>query len=257
MTLRSFRSVARKSLERLLRYRGYRLTELDQDPVGLSRTCEILKRRGFSPRTVIDVGVGDGTPWLYANFSTAQFELFEPNAAFRSSIEASTSSLARVNIHYCALGAEDAEMTLEVNIQHPTSSSLSTYNQTYLKATDSTLCGTEVRREKVQVQKLDDFAPFEGPVLLKLDVEGFESQVLRGAATALKTIDVVISEVSIARRTLNEPTFGEFVSQLEALGFSLVNIAEIVSIGRGGPIAYMDAVFVRSDSPLRLGTAFA
>ncbi len=98
---------------------------------------------------------------------------------------------------------------------------------------------------------LDDFGPFVAPALLKLDVEGFEAAVLRGARTALRNVEVIISEVSVVRRTEQEPSFGNYICQLESLGFSAMNIAEVTSLGRGGPIAYMDIVFARSDSALR------
>ena len=54
-------------------------------------------------------------------------------------------------------------------------------------------------------------------------------------------------------RRLHAQTLGAFLSLLESLGFAAVNIAEIVSMGRGGPIAYMDLVFVRNDSSMRYG----
>ena len=43
---------------------------------------------------------------------------------------------------------------------------------------------------QVPVRTLDGFGPFEGPVLLKLDVEGYEGHVLRGAREMLRA-DVV------------------------------------------------------------------
>jgi hypothetical protein len=48
-------------------------------------------------------------------------------------------------------------------------------------------------------------------------------------------------------------SFGAYVGLLESLDFSVVDIAEIASLGRGGPIAYMDVVFVRSGSSMRYG----
>jgi len=110
-----------------------------------------------------------------------------------------------------------------------------------------------VVEKDVQVRTLDEFGPFAGPTLLKLDVEGYEGKVLKGATRTLQSVDVIISEVSVARRTETELSLGAYLSLLESLGFSVVNIAEISPFDRGGPIAYMDLVFVRSDSPVRYG----
>lgn len=245
----------RNAIETLVRRFDYRLTDVLSDPPGLAGACERLKARGFDPRTVIDVGVGPGTPWLYAAFPKARFELFEPNDAFRPAIEAETEGLD-VGVHYCALGAEAAAQALEVNLATPTSSSMAGYRASYLSQGDGLDAPPTVTRH-VDVRRLDDFGPFEGPVLLKLDVEGYEAHVLRGAARALQQVEVIISEVSVAQRTEAELPLGAFLAFVESLGFSLINIAEINAIRRGGPIAYLDAVFVRSDSPMRGGAGTA
>src|SRR4051812_5044560 len=46
-----------------------------------------LVRVGVAPRTVIDVGVGDGTPELYAAFPAARFVLIEPLEEFAPALE--------------------------------------------------------------------------------------------------------------------------------------------------------------------------
>ena len=106
-------------------------------------------------------------------------------------------------------------------------------------------------KQEVQVRTLDEFGPFAGPTLLKLDVEGYEAKVLKGATQTLQDVDVIISEVSVAPRTEVGLSLGAYLNLLESLGFSAINIAEISPMSRGGPIAYMDLVFARIDSPMR------
>jgi monoamine oxidase len=67
----------------------------------------------------------------------------------------------------------------------------------------------------LDVRRLDDFGPFAGPILLKLDVEGFEAEVLKGAQVTLRDTDVIISEVSVMQRHLNELSFGAFTSFMD------------------------------------------
>jgi hypothetical protein len=130
-------------------------------------------------------------------------------------------------------------------------STMARYDGTYAKAASRDKL-TVVDRD-VQVRTLDEFGPFAGPTLLKLDVEGYEGSVLKGATRTLQTVEVILSEVSVARRTESELSLGAYLSFLESLGFSAINIAEIDYFHRGGPIAYMDLVFVRSDNPMRYG----
>jgi hypothetical protein len=99
------KAFARQLLERALTRFDYRLVDVAAQPAGLHRVCDMLKARGFAPRTVIDVGVGGGTPWLYAAFPSARFELFEPIDTFRPLIEKAAAGLDHA-VHCCALGEQ-------------------------------------------------------------------------------------------------------------------------------------------------------
>jgi FkbM family methyltransferase len=237
-------------IESVVQRFDYRLADASVDPTGLAGACERLKRSGFDPRTVIDVGVGNGTPWLYSAFPKAKFILFEPLRRFDPSIQHAMRGFD-YQVHYCALGEKQGTMNIAVNEAHPTSSSMATYSGPYLELASAAEPDSVFTETAVPVMTLDDFAPFAGPAVLKLDVEGFEGHVLRGGHAALRGVDIIISEVSVARRTDLELSFGALVSCVEGMGFSVMNIAEIKHIGRNGAIAYMDVVFARSDSDLR------
>jgi FkbM family methyltransferase len=244
--------LARRGLERLLDRFEYRLADSTADPPGLSGACARLSAAGFVPKTVIDVGVGPGTPWLYASFPSAHFELFEPIAAFRPLIEQATKDLDAV-VHYCALGDQRSKLPLQINVESPTSSTMARFTGKYVRAAMGTRAIPTMIEQEVEVRMLDEFGPFTGPTLLKLDVEGYEAKVLQGARETLHGVDVIISEVSVAPRTEVGLSMPAYLSLLESFGFAAINVADISALGRGGPIAYMDIVFARTDSPLRLG----
>lgn len=250
------KNLVRRVIERFLLRYDYRIVDVLSDPPGLACACERLKAKGFMPRTVIDVGVGRGTPWLYEAFPTARFELFEAQSSFAPLVEQVTRGLD-ARVEYCALGAERMTATIRVEQDRPTSASMAGLTEEYLSAGDNDGSCRHMFEQTVQVRRLDEFGPFEGPVLLKLDVEGFEAEVLKGATRVLDAVDVIISEVSVARRARDELSLAGYLGLLESLGFSMVNIAEIAQIGRGGPVAYMDLVFVRSDSTLRYGKSWS
>jgi len=109
----------------------------------------------------------------------------------------------------------------------------------------------QIDRRRVEVRRLDDFGPFDGSILLKLDVEGTEIEVLRGASATLARTEVIISEISIVKRHNEDVTFGTFISYVESLGFSLIDFPQLTPLRRNGALAYVDAAFVRTNSPLR------
>ena len=90
-----------------------------------------------------------------------------------------------------------------------------------------------------------------GPIhLLKVDVEGFELQVLRGAEPLLNAIPTVILEVSL-ERFWNQPIFHEVIAQMAEWGYWVYDFVGFNRRPADGSLGQADVCFVRSDSPLR------
>ena len=244
------RQLLRKSLERLLGRHGYALKDTLAPPAGLRRTAENLRARGFHPKTVLDIGVGHGTPWLYETFPEARLELFEPLEIFTRSLEQICAAYP-ATIHRCALGETSGTTTMLVDIFYPTNSSLQQLTTEFERSRDRDGPQRRYESREITIRRLEEFGPFAKPVLLKMDVEGWEPSVLRGAGQVLNSVEVVVSEVSVVSRYSRGVTTGEFLELMELLGFVLMDIPELIPLRRGGPLAYMDAVFTRADSPFR------
>jgi hypothetical protein len=58
-------------------------------------------------------------------------------------------------------------------------------------------------------------------VLLKLDVQGFELEALRGATSLLERVDAVLTECSFVRFYEGQPLFEDILACLAPLGFRL------------------------------------
>src|SRR4026209_2310863 len=110
--------------ENALRSRGYELKEIGDHPRGVSGSLEYAKSRGLAPRTVFDVGVGHGTPWLYDAFPDAKLVLFEPLAVFDGELT-KLASRYKADVHRVALAErEGVAEGFNQNVSLPTSSSL-------------------------------------------------------------------------------------------------------------------------------------
>lgn len=78
----------------------------------------------------------------------------------------------------------------------------------------------KVAEAQVGMVRLDDFrAIVAAPALLKIDVQGFEMQVLRGAVLLLAKVDGVVLEVSWETLYHGAPTPTELATFLQLHGF--------------------------------------
>lgn len=222
--------------EALLGRYGYRIADERNihDELGLVGR---LKSANFSPKTVIDVGVAHGTPYLYDGFPEAKFILFDPT---RESLPYMQSWSKRINaeIYNVALGSEDTKMTISTRdtIQHAT------------LLTDMTkpelLEGYEV-----EVKKFDSLAlEISPPCLVKIDVEGFELEVLSGMEVASKSVDLFIIETSMASLYEDGSDMPEIICFMKDLGFRVVDLAGITRRPRDGMLHQIDFVFASLDT---------
>src|SRR5207249_8140221 len=108
-----------------------------------------------------------------------------------------------------------------------------------------------VRRERIKITTIDSF--FDGQysltpeILLKLDVQGFELEALKGAAGSLPRIRVVQAELSLAPLYKDAPLFAEVVSYLENQGFEMFTIIPGFKDGKSGRLLQADGIFVRRE----------
>jgi FkbM family methyltransferase len=165
---------------------------------GFSASLAMLFARGVRYSTTIDVGCADGTFFLthqyFGIFAGATPVNIEANPIYEESLRAIKDCAGG---HYVIGAASDAdgeaEMTLGV---HPYWSSLRDKDDRYWKQIHNLSEGSS----KVRTFTIDGLAEqlsLKPPYLLKLDVQGAEAQVLRGARRVLEQTDVVICEADM------------------------------------------------------------
>lgn len=85
--------------------------------------------------------------------------------------------------------------------------------------------------------------------LLKVDVQGFELDVLEGAADILPQFEVIILEVSIIRIG-PVPTFYDVMQYMDSKGYRLYDFLPMYYRPLDNALWQGDAFFVRNDSSL-------
>ena len=185
-------------------------------PGSFTGTLAGLFEKGVCYSTVIDVGCADGHFYVHhyalGLFPGSTVLNIDPNPIYENSLKSIKEVMGG---HYAIAAASDREGEVELTMStHPYWSSLRPRDDPYWERINHMDQGTA----KVAAVTLDGLAArlgLSGPYLLKLDVQGAEAQVLRGARELLARTHVVICEADIddfqtINRTLVDAGFDLF-----------------------------------------------
>ena len=170
---------------------------------------------------------------------------FEPLEAAYSKLRAHASPDASWECVRTALGASVGEAVLHVAGNSVSSSLLPMAHLHQDMFPESAYVGDE----RVPVDRLDAvaacfLAPNE-PVLLKLDVQGYELAALAGAEELLRVTSVVEVEMSTRELYQDQPLWHEVVQFLIDRDFELSIAHELIVDARTGCLLQMDGVFTK------------
>ena len=107
----------------------------------------------------------------------------------------------------------------------------------------------KVEQEKIFVKVLDEIAndlELKKKVMMKLDVQGFELNVLRGSENTLKNVDIILIETSFYELYKNQPLFKDIFDFLSDRGFNYFGSFEQLYDERDGKILQADSIFIKS-----------
>ncbi len=211
-----------------------------QDDIGLRQSLELLKANGAAPKTMFDIGVATGTTGFYRTFETVRFVLIDPAAESEPFMRAICAEFPGAIYEVVAAGAAPGSASFGV---------------------DNGLSGSSFFRKggdrrMVPVVTLDSLVEkhrLEPPFLLKLDVQGYELEVLKGFAANLARAEAIVAETTFwaDRKADGRAIFHELIAFMAARDFVLYDIAGLVRRPRDGALAGADLVFVPATSRLR------
>ena len=105
---------------------------------------------------------------------------------------------------------------------------------------------------RLPMRRLDDLKlELAGPLLIKLDVQGYELVVLGGAAETLKKTEVILSEVSLLEYNAGQPLMHEVIAFMASHDFLPYDICGGLRRSSDAALFQTDMIFVRRDSSLR------
>ncbi|WP_299416252.1 FkbM family methyltransferase [Acaryochloris sp. IP29b_bin.148] len=195
-------------------------------------------------QAIFDIGanVGQSAIAFHALFPSAQIYSFEPVPDCFETLKARTRGISNIHAFNTALGTIVGEMEFERN-EFPACSSFLPLSKSHI-----TLFNYAVQTNtiKVQVDTLDNFASqctLPSPIMLKIDVQGFEEKVLRGGESLVRRSSVLIIETSFKALYEGQPLFKDIYSILQSWGFEYAGSVENLQDPITGVILQSDSIF--------------
>lgn len=217
--------------------------------LGVAPSLEHLRvLRLMAPETVVDIGANRGQFALAARrvFPGARIASFEPlpepAVVFRRIFAGDDG----VQLFESAIGAEAGSATIHLSARDDSSSLLPITAEQ-----DRLFPGTaEAGLQTIRVGRLADFvtaSEIAPPALLKLDVQGFELQALRGCEDLLDRFQWVYAECSFVELYRGQALADEVIAWLRERGFALRGVYNM-AYDRDGRAVQADFWFTRCAS---------
>ena len=205
-------------------------------------SLERLRSLGFNPRHIVDVGAfeGEWTTAVAQIFPTAKILMCEAMPAKEVKLKPLTNN-ANINYEIAVLGAEDGKDVFFTELETASSvleEQAATHNRVARKT--SSLNTILAKRN---IPKVD---------LIKLDVQGYELEVLAGFDKYIATADAILTEASLLEIHKGVPLIGDVINFMGERGFVLYDICS-VSTRRplDNALWQTDLLFVKENSIFR------
>ena len=203
---------------------------------------------GFGIDVVLDVGANTGQ---YGHELRHDLRFggricsFEPMSDAYGRLEARATGDPMWTTYQLALGDVVGRATINLAANSESSSILEMLPSHSDAAPEAQFVGTE----EIQVETLDaifdDVARPGERVYLKIDTQGFEGRVLRGADRSLATIDTIQVEMALTPLYDGEMAFRDLLDLLLGRGYEMVGLEPGFSDPRTGRLLQVDGIFHR------------
>lgn len=193
-------------------------------PRGLDLSYDLrMALPGFSPEVIFDVGANEGESalWWHQRFPKAIIHCFEPVPSTFEILQSNTSTIPQIRNHLFALSSKESQsqMVLEGS------------SKMHYLDTSPNKYGSDAIKIPVSVLTLDKFChshQIPHIHLLKIDTEGNDLEVLKGAQGLIQrhAIDVLQVEAGMYTGNTRHVHFIHFQEWLEKYNYVLFGLYE-------------------------------
>ncbi len=233
---------------RLQKLRGTVAAQLTTGHIDSLELLELL--RPLNPQAIFDIGANIGTWTILAKALYPETEIyaFEPLESHCAKFTAATRGLQGVTLHQLALGAMPANLQMNVLNRSDASSLLPMTSEC-----SQHFALKDERTVTVRVERLDDLLrakTIPQPDVVKLDIQGYELEALRGGEVTLMGAHAILAEVSLIELYKEQCLFHGLAAFLAERGFYVCAFGAATILGR--PLLQADVLFVSAKAAKKL-----
>lgn len=195
--------------------------------------------------SLLDIGANRGQFSLLVrhHFPDIPIHAFEPLEPERQALRSVVTD--PLTVYPFALGTSAGEATFHVTSKRDSSSLL--LPGAAQEAASGVTLTSSIKVSVARLSELLDVAALPRPILMKLDVQGGELDVLKGASDVLPLIDSIYTEVSFVTLYEQQPLASDITSFLHDRGFTLRGVYNHFFAAGIGP-TQADFLYVRAGS---------
>lgn len=199
----------------------------------------------FKATRLCDIGAHKGH-WSFVmhrlNPDLQSVVMFEPQAKLIGNLQSRKLDIFKTKIYQCALGEKESQLTLKGGTASASLYESANNQHHYFPGSVSQ------ESELVQVKVLDDVYKADGleyPDLIKMDVQGYELNVLKGARRVLAQAQYLVIELSLREFYKGQPPLWELWRFLDEEGYMMVDHGfELRSYTAPNELLQFDAIFM-------------
>ena len=215
-------------------------------PIGnITMFLEDVRARGFKPQGIIDVGAnhGDWTKMALSIFPESKVIMLEPQNEMVPFLERLCHQNSDIEFVHAGAGKEKGELVQTIWSDLAGSSFL-------VPVSDK-----ETREQRktpiITIDSLLSERKDFSPDLVKLDIQGFELEALRGATSIFGRTELFILETSLYDFMPNMPTTIDCFQFMHEKGYAIYDITEYLRRPFDGALGQIDIAFAKVSGHLR------
>ena len=208
---------------------------------------ELRSLASYSIKTVLDIGASNGgfLRKVRTVLPGAFIYCFEPLPEQFAQLQRTADQDPQAKAWNMALGSSEG-----VAVMHKSGDSCMSSLLPMTEVTTREFPGAvDSKPLEVTIRTLDNWAEsqeLELPILIKLDVQGYEGNVIRGGTATFRKAQVLLMEVSFMELYAGQCLFDELYGAVRHLGFRLVGTTYPLCDHKTGRTMQTDAIFARS-----------